>query len=119
MVIQQGDVFWLDIGEPFGAEPGWRRPHVVIQNNAFNIGRIQTVVTCAITSNLRLARAPGNVLLHKGEANLPKTSVVNISQIVTVDKRRFIEKVGALSDSRLRNVLAGVRLLIEPVDMKD
>ncbi|MDQ3250311.1 MAG: type II toxin-antitoxin system PemK/MazF family toxin, partial [Chloroflexota bacterium] len=108
------DIFWIDMGEPFGAEPGFRRPHVVIQNNIFNQSRIQTIVTCAITTNLRLAQARGNVLLRKGEANLPLASVVNISQIVTLDKSRFVEQAGTLSKLRLREVLTGIRLLVEP-----
>ncbi len=81
MVINQGDVFWVDLGEPSGSEPGYRHPHVVIQNNLFNHSRINTVVVCVITSHLKRARAPGNVLLEKDEVHLPKQSVVNISQM--------------------------------------
>ncbi len=114
MVIQQGDVFWIDMGQPFSSEPGFRRPHVVIQNNIFNQSRIQTIVACAVTTNLRLAEVGGNVLLRKGETNLPQASVVNISQLVTLNKSRFIEKAGTLSKLRMREVLDGVRQLIEP-----
>jgi mRNA-degrading endonuclease toxin of MazEF toxin-antitoxin module len=81
---RQGDVYWIDLGAPSGSGPGYRHPHVVIQNNVFNRSRINTVVVCALTSNLRRAQAPGNVLLEVGEANLPKQSVVNVSQIFTV-----------------------------------
>ena len=84
--MQQGDIFWVELAEPAGSEPGYRHPHVVIQNNVFNRSRINTVVVCALTSNLRRAPAPGNVLLEPGEANLPRQSVVNISQIFTVDR---------------------------------
>ena len=84
MVTNQGDIFWITLKEPAGSEPGYRHPHVVIQNNLFNRSRINTVVVCALTSNLKRAKAPGNVLLNKGEACLPKKSVVNISQIFTV-----------------------------------
>ena len=119
MVIDQGDVFWVDLGEPSASEPGYRHPHVVIQNNVFNHSRINTVVVCALTSNLTRAKAPGNVLLDKGEANLPKQSVVNVSQIFTVDKRALGEKIGALSQGRVRQILQGVRLVIEPRAMDE
>ena len=118
MVINQGDVFWVDLGEPSGSEPGYRHPHVVIQNNIFNRSRINTVVVCAITSNLRRADSPGNVRLNQGEANLPKASVVSISQIFTVDKRDLVERIGALSRNRIREVLDGVLLLTEPKDIE-
>ena len=114
MVIHQGDVVWIDWEEPSGSEPGYRRPFVVIQNDVFNLSRINTVVVCALTSNLKRAQAPGNVLLEQGEANLPKPSVVNISQILTVDKRDIEEKIGALSPRRIRQILHGLRLLTEP-----
>jgi len=114
MVINQGDVYWVDLGEPSGSEPGYRHPHVVIQNNLFNRSRINTVVVCALTTNLRRAGAPGNVLLEKGEANLPKQSVVNVSQIFTVDKMDLVELVGALSRRRMDQILDGVLLLLEP-----
>jgi mRNA interferase MazF len=91
---------------------------VVIQNNLFNRSRINTVVVCAITSNLKRASAPGNVLLRKGEANLPKRSVVNVSQIFTVDKADLVEKIGTLSPERVRQILDGVRLLTEPRDVQ-
>jgi mRNA interferase MazF len=112
--INQGDIFWVDLGEPTGSGPGYRHPHVVVQNNLFNRSRINTVVVCALTSNLRRAEAPGNVLLGEGEANLPRQSVVNISQIVTVDKDQLDEKIGTVSAARLREILDGIRLLLEP-----
>jgi len=116
-VINQGDIFWIDLSEPFGSEPGYRRPHVVIQNNQFNHSRINTVVVCALTSNLRRANAPGNVLLEPEEADLPEQSVVNISQIFTVDKAQPEEKIGTLSAERVRQILDGLRLLTEPVTL--
>jgi mRNA interferase MazF len=116
MVINQGDIFWIELDEPSGSEPGYRHPHVVIQNNVFNHSRISTVVVCALTSNLKRAKAPGNVLLNPGEANLPKQSVVNISQIFTVDKTQLGEKIGTLSPQRVREILHGIRLLTEPRD---
>ncbi len=117
MVILQGDVYWIDLGDPYGSEPGYRHPHVVVQNNVFNRSRIHTVVVCALTSNLRRAGAPGNVLLKAGEAGLPRQSVVNVSQIFTVDKRRLQEKIGTLSRERVREILDGVHLVLEPRDL--
>ena len=117
MTIKQGDIFWVDLGVPKGSGPGYRHPHVVIQNNVFNESKINTVVVCALTSNLRRAKAPGNVLVRKGEGNLKKNSVVNISQIITVDKIDLIEKIGSLSPSRLKEIIDGVKLLIEPHEL--
>ncbi len=117
MVINQGDIFWVDLGDPSGSAPGLRHPHIVIQNNIFNYSRINTAVVCALTSNLKRAKAPGNVLLSKGEANLKKDSVVNISQIITVDKSDLIEKTGSLSSARIRQIIKGVKLLIEPREL--
>jgi mRNA interferase MazF len=106
-------LFWIELDDPSGAEPGYRHPHVVIQNNVFNQSRINTVVVCVLTSNLRRATVPGNVLLEPGEANLPKQSVVNVSQIFTVDKSQLGEKIGTLSARRVREILTGIRLLTE------
>ena len=114
MVIQQGDIYWVDLQEPIGSGPGFRHPHVVVQNDVFNCSRIHTVVVCALTSNLQRAEAPGNVLLKPGEADLPKQSVVNVSQIFTVDKRQLEEKIGSLSTLRVREILDGIRLVLEP-----
>ena len=100
--------------EPAGSEPGYRHPHVVIQNNLFNRSRINTVVVCTLTSNLKRSNAPGNVTLSKGEANLSKKSVVNISQIFTVNKSDLFEKIGTLSVNRISQILTGIRLLTEP-----
>ncbi len=119
MVINQGDIFWVDLGEPSGSEPAYRHPHLVIQNNVFNRSRINTVVVCSLTSNLQRAESPGNVLLEKGEANLPKSSVVNITQIFTVDKQDLMEKIGSLSHDRMAQVLEGIELLITPRDIKE
>jgi mRNA interferase MazF len=118
VVINQGDIYWIGLGDPAGSGPGYRHPHVVVQNNVFNKSRVNTVVVCALTSNLKRAAAPGNVLLDKGEANLPKQSVVNISQLFTVDKRDLVEKIGTLSPRRVRQILAGILLLIEPRDIE-
>jgi mRNA interferase MazF len=118
MVINQGDIFWIDLDEPSGSEPGYRHPHVVVQNNVFNRSRISTVVICALTSNLKRAAAPGNVLLEPKEANLPKQSVVNVSQIFTVDKSQLGEKIGTLSSRRVHEILDGIGLLLEPRELE-
>lgn len=114
MVIRQGEIYWVDLGEPRGSEPSYRHPHIVVQNNLFNASKINTVVVCALTSNLKRAKAPGNVLLEKGEANLLKKSVVNISQIYTVNKSDLIEKIGRVSQNRVQQILDGINLLLEP-----
>jgi mRNA interferase MazF len=113
-VVDQGDVYWIDIGDPRGSEPGYRRPYVVIQNNTYNHGAINTVIVCALTSNVRRARVPGNVLLKEGEAGLPKASVVVVTQLYTVDKQYLVEKIGALSTSRIRQILQGLSEVLTP-----
>ena len=114
MVIKQGEIFWVDLAEPKGSEQGYRHPHIVIQNNLFNVSRINTIVVCSLTSNLSRAKAPGNVLLNKGEANLPQKSVVNISQIFTVNKSDLVEIIGQVSEKRITEILNGIKLLTEP-----
>jgi mRNA interferase MazF len=118
MVINQGDIFWIDLDEPTGSGPGYLHPHVVIQNNVFNRSRINTVVVCALTSNLHRANAPGNVLLESGETGLPKQSVVVVSQIFTADKSQLGEHIGTLSKKRVRQILEGVKLLTEPREIE-
>jgi mRNA interferase MazF len=114
MVIRQGDLFWVDEGEPSGSAPGYPRPYVVIQNDVYNQSRLQTLVLCALTSNLLRSRVPGNVLLDEGEGNLPKRSVVNVSQISTIDKEDLGEKIGTLSPGRVQEILEGIYLMLEP-----
>ena len=113
-MIRQGDVYWIEFEEPEGSGPGYKHPHVVVQNNLFNHSRISTVLVCPLTSNLKRANSPGNVLLSKREANLPKPSVINVSQIFTVDKSQLGDYLGTLSSERLRQVLDGIKLLLEP-----
>jgi mRNA interferase MazF len=110
---RQGQVYWLDFGPAAGSAPADRHPCVVVQNDVFNRSAIATTVVCLITSNLRRADAPGNVPLKKGEANLPKASVVNISQILTVDKTELAEPVGKLSDAAAQAVRDGLRMLFD------
>lgn len=116
-MIRQGDVLWLELEPPRGSEPGYRRPCVVVQNNLLNRSRLNTVVVCAITSNFKRAKAPGNVLLKKGEGGLPKDSVVNVTQLFTVDREVLGEPIGSLAGERLEQVLAGLRFVIEPRDI--
>lgn len=113
-MIRQGDIYWIEFDEPEGSEPGYKHPHVVVQNNLFNYSRINTVLVCPLTSNLKRANSPGNVLLKKREANLTKSSVVNVSQVFTVDKAQLGDYIGTLSSERLRQVLNGILLILEP-----
>ena len=113
MVINQGDIYWIELDEPTGSEPGYSHPHVVVQNNVFNASRINTVIVCALSSNIKRAEAPGNVLLEKGEANLPKQSVVVVSQIFTVDKSQLGEFIGTLAENRVKQIIAGIYLMTE------
>ena len=117
MVIKQGEIYWVDLGKPSGSAPGYRHPHIVIQNNLFNSSNINTVVMCALTSNLKRGLSPGNVVLKKGEANLPKKSVINITQICTVDKSDLFEKIGKVNSKRLKEILIGIQLLTEPREL--
>jgi mRNA interferase MazF len=117
MVIAQGDIFWVRLQEPSGSEPGYRHPYVIIQNNVFNESRINTVIAISLTSNLCRATIPGNVLLKKGEAGLPKASVVNVTQVVTINKFDCEEKIGRLSKIRIVEILQGLRLVTEPRDI--
>ena len=113
-MIRQGDIYWIEFEEPEGSEPGYKHPHVIVQNNLFNHSRINTVLVCPLTSNLKRGDSPGNVLLSKREANLPKSSIVNVSQVFTVNKSQLGDYVGALSPERMRQVLDGIKLLLEP-----
>jgi len=112
-VIRRGDVWWTDLGEPRGSAPGDRRPLVIVQSNAFNQSRIRTVVAITVTSNLRLVDAPGNVLLSSRASGLPKDSVANVSQIVTVDRETLAERVGRLDQKVMAAIDRGLRLVLD------
>jgi mRNA interferase MazF len=114
MVIRQGDIHWVALDDPGGSEPGYPHPCVVVQNDLFNQSLIRTVVVCLLTSSLKRAEAPGNVLLDDGEAGLPKRSVVNVTQLATVDRRDLGDYVGALSATRMRQIIDGIWLVLEP-----
>ena len=111
--IRQGQVYWLDFGPSVGSSPADRHPCVVVQNDVFNRSAIGTTVVCLITSNLGRAKAPGNVLLRKGEASLPKASVVDISQVLTVDKAELVDYSGTLSRASAAAVRDGLHLLFD------
>ncbi len=119
MEINQGDIFWFDAGERRGSAPAYSRPVVVIQNNIFNRSPLGTVVVCALTTNLRRAKAPGNILLDEDEAELPKQSVVVVSQILTIDKSELIDKIGTLSKQCIKDIVDGIRLITEPRDFNE
>ena len=118
MVINQGEIYWVELDEPTGSEPGYSHPHIVVQNNVFNASKINTVIVCALTSNIKRAQAPGNVLLEQGEGDLPKQSVVLVSQIFTVDKSQLGEFIGKVSENRVRQILEGIYLLTEPRNLE-
>jgi mRNA interferase MazF len=111
--IRQGQVYWIDFGPAARSAPAERHPCVVVQNDVFNRSAIRTSAVCLITSNLSRANAPGNVLLKKGEANLPKASVVNVSQILTVDKAELAECVGKLSGVAAEAVRDGLHMIFD------
>lgn len=111
-MTRQGEVYWLHFGAAEGSAPAGRRPALVVQHDRFNRSAIPTTVVVAITSNLRLAAMPGNVRLRRGEAGLPKASVVNVSQIRTIDRARLGDRVGVLGPARMREVLKGLALLL-------
>ncbi len=112
MVVAQGQVCWADLPDSDGSGPGFRRPVVIVQGDAFNRSRIATVVCVPLTSNLRWADAPGNVLLHARTTGLPRDSVANVSQIVTIDRALLSEVVGQLPDRQLQLILAGVDIVL-------
>jgi mRNA interferase MazF len=109
--INRGDLFWIAPDDSRGPAPSYSHPHVVVQDNLFNHSRVATVVVCALTTNLAKATEPGNVLLGPGEGDLPKQSVVVVSQISSVDKTRLGERIGALSEARVEQILDGLGFL--------
>ena len=112
MVIAQGHVYWASLPDPTGSGPGFRRPVLVVQGDALNRSRIRSVVCVPLTSNLRWADAPGNVFLPARSTGLPKDSVANASQIITIDRELLAEEVGKLSKSQLELVLSGINVVL-------
>lgn len=111
-MIAQGEVWWADLAAPAGSEPGYRRPVVVVQGEAFNASTLRTVVCVVLTSNTRWAEAPGNVLLTARATGLPKASVANVSQLVTLDRAALSERAGRLSASNLEIVMSGIDVVL-------
>jgi mRNA interferase MazF len=112
VVIERGQIWWADFGEPAGSEPGFRRPVLVVQSDAFNRSRLRTVVAVVLTSNLRLVEAPGNVLVPAKTSGLPKDSVANVSQIITVDRDFLSDPAGRIRGQLLKDVENGLRLVL-------
>ena len=112
VVVSQGEIWWADLGDPLGSSPGYRCPIIVVQGDAFNRSRIATAVCVPLTSNLKWAEAPGNVLLDARLTGLPRDSVANVSQIVTVDRDMLIERAGKLSEKKLGLILAGIDVVL-------
>lgn len=112
MVIEQGDIWWVELAEPAGSEPGYRRPVIVVQCDDFNRSRIRTIVCVALTSNVALAEAPGNVFLPRSLTGLQRDSVANVSQVITLDRSFLTERVGQLSADLLEGILDGIELVI-------
>jgi mRNA interferase MazF len=112
VVIQRGEVWWADLGEPVGSEPWFRRPLLIVQDDAFNRSRIDTTIAVVLTSNLRLLDAPGNVLVPKRVSGLPKDSVANVSPLVTLDRTDLPERAGKVSTAILAALSAGLRLVL-------
>ena len=111
-MIQRGEIWWADLAEPRGSEPGYRRPLLIVQADAFNRSRIETTIGVVLTSNVALVDAPGNVLVPKRASGLPKDSVANVSQVVTVDRTILTERAGKVSGEVLAAVDAGLRLTL-------
>jgi mRNA interferase MazF len=112
VAVARGDVWWADLAEPSGSGPGFRRPVVVVQGDPMNRSRIATVVCVVLTSNLKWATAPGNVLVSRDDTGLPKDSVANVSQIVTLDKATLTERTGKLPRRKLELVLSGIDVVL-------
>ena len=112
MVISQGDVCWASLRDPVGSGAGFRRPVVIVQGDSFNASRISTAVVVPLTSNLRLAAAPGNVALPSATTGLSKDTVANVSQIVAIDRESLTERVGRVTDTQLSRIMAGIDLVL-------
>lgn len=110
--IGRGEIWWASLPEPTGSSPGYRRPVLVVQSDAFNQSKIQTVVVAVITKNLELAKAPGNVSITARVSRLPVDSVVNVSQVITIDKSLLTEFVSTLPNRKMEKVEEGLRLVL-------
>ena len=113
MVIERGEIWWAEMPAPEGSEPGYRRPVVVIQADAFNRSKIKTVIAVALSSNLALGKLPGNVVLRAAESGLAKDSVMNVSQIVTIDRACLIERAGSVPGELMTSLEQGLRMVLD------
>lgn len=113
MVVARGEIWWVDLGEPRGSEPGFRRPMLVVQNDAFNRSRIRTVIAVGLTTNLQRLDAPGNVLIPARMSGLSRDSIVNVSQVATLDRDDFVERVTLVPAEIIRAVERGLRLVLD------
>ena len=111
--MERGEIYWVNFGVPVGSEPGYRRPAVILQSNTFNQTRIKTTICAILTSNLDLLEAPGNILIEKSFSGLPKDSVLNISQIYTVDKGSVEERIGQVPDRYIARIDSSIRLIMD------
>jgi len=111
-VIERGEIWWAELGETGGSEPGFRRPVLVVQADAFNRSRLRTIIAVVLTSNLRLLDAPGNVLIPAAASGLPKDSVANVSQVITIDRDFLSDQAGRVRGRLLRDVDSGLRLVL-------
>ena len=112
MVIERGEIWWAELDEAAGSEPGYRRPVLVVQSDAFNRSRLRTVIAVVLTSNLRLVDAPGNVLIAAKASGLPKDSVANVSQLITVDRDFLVSRAGRVRGRIFQELDAGLRLVL-------
>lgn len=110
--MERGEIWWASLPEPTGSAPGFRRPVLVVQSDFFNVSQIQTVIVAAISSNLNLVAAPGNVFLPAAKSGLPKDSVINVSQVITVNKFLLTEKVSQIPPAQMYEVESGLRLVL-------
>lgn len=110
--MKRGEVWWADLTSPVGSGPGYKRPVLVVQSNPYNVSRISTVVVVTITSNLALAEAPGNVRIAKSDSGLPQSSVVNVSQLITLDRSVLTSKVKTLAGAAMDKVDSGLKLVL-------
>jgi mRNA interferase MazF len=109
----RGEIWWAKLPTPKGSEPGYKRPVIIIQADEFNRSMINTVICAVITSNVKLAEAPGNILLHKADSNLPRESVINVSQIITINKSFLFDCIGTISRKMMKKLDEGLRLVMD------
>jgi len=112
-VTERGEIWWADLPDPLGSEPGFRRPVLIVQSDFFTQSRIRTVIAVGLTTNVRTAGSPGNVSLARGQGGLAKDCVVNVSQLITVDRNSLSERIGSLAPRLMDQVDAGLRLVLD------